>query len=116
MSDPENLTVAVLREIRGDLKDLRTDIKDLRGEVVRTNERLDSTNARLDATNERLEGGLDSLARRIVESEMRTATAITELSGDVRELTTFLRGQADLRPRVDRCEREIDEIKRTIAT
>jgi uncharacterized protein Yka (UPF0111/DUF47 family) len=54
----------------------------------------------------------DELSRRIVDSEMRTATAITELAGTVGELTDVLRRQADLRPRVEQNERDIDELKR----
>jgi chromosome segregation ATPase len=103
MSDPENLTVVILREIRGDLKDLRN-------EVARTNERLDQTNGRLDQTNERL----DLLSRRVVESEIRMSTAITELAGNVHQLTDYLRSQSELRPRVERCEIEIDAIKKRL--
>jgi ABC-type transporter Mla subunit MlaD len=88
--EPMSLTVRVLKQIRD--------------EVRRTNERLD-------ATNERLEQMHAGLAQRIVESEVRTATAIAELAVTVRDMTSVLRAQNDLRPRVDQCERDIAELK-----
>ena len=36
----------------------------------------------------------------------------SEFAGTVREMTVFLRAQSELRPRVERCEREIEELKR----
>jgi hypothetical protein len=91
---PVNLSVRILKEIRD--------------EVRRTNERLDATNERLGAMHA-------GLSQRIVESELRTATAITELAATVRDMTSVLRAQNDLRPRVDRCERDIAEIKGRLA-
>ena len=88
--EPENLTLRVLREIRD--------------AVVETNARLDQTNARLDQTRE-------ELSQRIVESELRTATAITELASAVGGVRDLLREQLDLRPRVERCEADIRELK-----
>src|SRR5438270_131030 len=52
-----DLTIAILREIRD--------------EIRKTNERLGSTNERLDATNERLD--------RVVHEQIRHATAIVDL-------------------------------------
>jgi len=72
------------------------------------------TNARLDQTNTRIDTMREELSRHIVESEIRTSTAITELAGTVRDLTTVLRAQADLRPRVERCEQEIADLKRRL--
>jgi hypothetical protein len=98
-------------------------LKGIRDEVRQTNVRLDETNVRLeggfvelggriDATNARIDEMRAELSRRIVASEVRTATAITDLAGTVRELTSVLRSQADIRPRVERCERDIDELRR----
>ncbi len=77
-------------------------LKDIRDEGRKRNERLDNTNARLDALTEKLSGRVDSLAehvdqlgeelsRRIVESEIRTAKAIADLAGNVRELTSLVK-------------------------
>jgi hypothetical protein len=73
-------------------------LKSIRDEVRATNTRLDETNAR------------------IVESELRTASAITGLHGTVSDLVDVLREQHDLRPRVDRCERDIGDIKHRLGT
>jgi len=54
------------------------------------------------------------LSGRIVESEVRTAAAITDLHGTLREVLDVLRDQHDLRPRVDRCERDIGDIKQRL--
>ena len=88
---PRDVTVALLKDIRSELRTL--------------NGRVDQTNTRIDTLR-------DELSHRIVESEVRTATALTDLAGTVRELTTHLRAQSDLRPRVERCEEDIAELKR----
>jgi hypothetical protein len=56
----------------------------------------------------------EELSRRIVESEIRTATAITELAGSVREMTGVLRTSADLRPRVEKCEEDVAELRQLV--
>ena len=109
--EPTDLTIEILKGIRD--------------EGRKTNERIDDTNARLDALAETLSGRVDSLSehvdqmreelsRRIVESEIRTATAITDLAGNVRELTSFLKQTNDLRPRVEQCYDYISTIKRQL--
>jgi hypothetical protein len=85
--EPTDLTIEILKDIRAGIDSLRED-----------------TNARLDL-----------MSRRIVESEVRTSTAIVELAGTVREMTTVLRAQSDLRPRVERCERDIEELRQRTA-
>ncbi len=109
--EPSDLTIEILKGIRARLD--------------QTNARIDQTNARLDQTNARLDAGLDEIrgtvtdgfaevSRRIVESEIRTSTAIVELAGTVRDLTDALRGQGDLRPRLDGCERDIAALQRRL--
>jgi chromosome segregation ATPase len=100
---PKDLTVKILSEIRD--------------EVRKTNERLDVLSTRVDRTNDRIDATnerLDELNRRVVESEIRTSTAITELAGTVRDMTAFLRQQAELRPRVERCELAIADLQRKV--
>jgi chromosome segregation ATPase len=92
--EPTDLTIEVLKSIRDEVKSVRGEVTSVRDEVKATNVRL------------------EELSRRVVESEIRTSTAITDLAGTVREMTTVLRAQSDLRPRVERCEREIDDLKR----
>ncbi len=98
--EPENLTLEVLKEIRDDGK--------------RNGARIDETNARLNETNARLESLRDDLGRRIVESELRTATAITELSGSVRDLISVIKEDRDLRGRMERAEKDIASLKQRL--
>jgi hypothetical protein len=81
--NPTDVTIEILKSIRDEVRETRTE-----------------TNARL-----------DNLSRRVVESEMRTATAIVDLHGTVRDMVDVLRAQHDLRPRLDHAERDITEIK-----
>ena len=98
--DPSDLTIEILKDIRGE-------VRQTNARLDQTNARLDQTNARLELTNERVESGFADVSRRIVESEIRTSTAIADLAGTVREMTSVLRTQHDLRPRVERCEHDI---------
>ncbi len=90
---PTDVTLEILKDIRTEIRQTRQDLS-----------------VRLDQSNERL----DELSRRIVESEIRTSTAITELAGTVHEMTGVLRTSHDLRPRVERCESEIVDLKRRL--
>jgi chromosome segregation ATPase len=109
--EPENLTLEVLKQIRDEGK--RT------GERIdQTNSRLDQTNSRINETNVRLESLRDDLGRRIVESELRTATAITDLSGSAgtrrAELITVIKEDRDLRGRMERAEKDIAALKQRL--
>lgn len=104
---PENLTLEVLKEIRDDGK--RNGAR-----IDETNARLNETNARLNETNARLESLRDDLGRRIVESELRTATAITDLSGSVRDLISVIKEDRDLRGRMERAEKDIAALKQRL--
>ncbi len=75
-------------DIRSEIRAMR---EDLGTRLDATNAQLDAINARLDATNARIENGLADVSRRIVESGIRTATAITDLAGSVHELTADLK-------------------------
>jgi len=106
--EPTDITIEIL-------KDIRSAIGQTNERLDSAIERLDSTNERLDSTNERIDSLRDELSRRIVESEIRTSTAITALAGTVSDMTDVLRASHDLRPRVERCEQDIVEIKRRLA-
>jgi uncharacterized protein Yka (UPF0111/DUF47 family) len=75
----------------------------------------DELSGRIDGMRDELSGRIDDLSERIVASEIRTATATTDLAGTVREMTSVLRAQHDLRPRVERCERDIDDLRQKLA-
>lgn len=101
----KDLTIEILKGIRSEVA--QTNLR-----IAETNARLDQTNARLDQTNAGLHSLREEVSRCIVESEVRTSTAIADLAGSVHEMTAVLRASADLRPRVERCERDIAELKR----
>lgn len=91
---------------------------EIRDGVRATNERVDATNARIDAMNmkfeqrldrvderlERLEARTERLGAQIVESEIRTATAINETSFTLQQIYNAIKDR----------NREIDEIKRRL--
>lgn len=104
----DDLTVRILMEIRD--------------AVHTTNERVDQTNARLDENrgdlgrrieqlNTDLNKRIDATNERLTEMEFRTATGLSEVTGTLRDVTALLRDRLDLRDRVDRCERDIAELK-----
>jgi hypothetical protein len=103
----DDITLKVLIEIRDELRSHS-------GRLDQTNARLDQTNARLDQTNVRLDQMREELGTRIVESELRTATAITELASTLRNVHVMLEKRLDLRDRVDQCERDIADLKRRV--
>jgi methyl-accepting chemotaxis protein len=84
-------------------------LKGIRRDIQALGSRVDGTNERIDATNERL----DAMSRRIVESDVRTSTAIADMAGTFRE-TAAARTASELRPRLERCEQDIAEIKRRV--
>ena len=86
-------------------------LREIRDEIRQTNAQLDQTNARLDQTNARLDQTREELGRHIVDSEMRTATAITGLAGTLAEVKTLLADRHDLTNRVARCEHDIADLK-----
>ena len=69
----------------------------------------------LGETNEGVDTMREELSRRIVESEIRASAAMTDLAGRVHELTDVLRASHDLRPRLERCEQDIVELKRRLS-
>ena len=102
--EPTDITIEILKDIRDGVRQVS---EHLGGRIDATNERIDKTNDRLDAMRE-------ELSRRIVESEIRTSTAITTLAGTVQDMTEVLRASHDLRPRVERCEKDIAELRRRV--
>jgi chromosome segregation ATPase len=84
--EPTDITIEILKSIREELRDTRTELKE----------------------------GISTLSRRVVESEVRTATAVTDMHGTLRDVRDLLREQLDLRPRLERCERDIGELRQQI--
>ena len=87
---PTNVTVKILRQIR---------------------DSVEKTNARLDETSNVMQQKFDLLTDRVVEGEIRKATAITALAGTLDAVKNLLVDRLDLRDRVERCERDIVVLK-----
>ena len=100
---PTDLTTRILIEIREEQQELRQEFRETKQEIRETKHELRAVEQRIDHLS-------DDLGRRILESEVRTATAIDELGGTLREVHTLLKDRA-LHDRVSRCEREIDDLK-----
>ena len=105
--EPTDITIEIL-------KDIRTGVQQTNERIDHLSGRIDHLSGRIDQTNEDLSGRLDTLTRRVVESEIRTSTAITALAGSIQEMTLVLRASHDLRPRVERCELDIAELRRRL--
>jgi hypothetical protein len=106
---PTDRTIEILQGIRQGIDGTNQRVDALRDELTATRAELTATRAGL---REELTATRNELSRRIVESEVRTSTAIADLAGTVREMTSVLRAASDLRPRVERCEADIAELKR----
>jgi uncharacterized protein Yka (UPF0111/DUF47 family) len=108
MSSDDDLTLRILGEIR---QDLRTTRDEIHSRIDNVEQRLDG---RIDGLETRFEARFDRVERMIVESEIRTATAINGLAGPLHDVRDMFRDRLELRDRVTRCERDIDEIKHRI--
>lgn len=84
---PGDEQIEVLRAIWKETKALKASLESqLEATRRELGARIDQTNARLDAVREEIKDEMDGLRRRLVESEVRLATAMTQLSTDVQQL------------------------------
>ena len=112
-----DVTVEILKEIRDELRDIRAEVHGTNDRIDQTNIRLDQTNERLEQTNERIDQTnerVDWLGRHVVGVEVRLATEIVAFRGEFRTMIDLMRGQIDLRPRVERCETDIASLKEQV--
>ena len=106
--ESDDLTIRVLIEIRDEIRSTNQ-------RVDRTNDRVDHLSGGLEDLGRQLSGRIDNLGSRMVEAELRTSTAITELHGTIHDVHSLLVDRLDLRHRVERCERDIDDLKRRVS-
>ena len=102
----DDLTIRILIEIRDQ-------ISGVRDEVAETNKRLDGTNERLDRSVE----GLDRIEERLDHHDKHLTAIGTEMvavHAVLSDVVHVMKGRRKLESRVDRCEREIDELKRRL--
>jgi len=103
--EKNDITVEILKDIREEIRNVRSDLS----------ARIDQTNAELAETRVELKGLRNEMIQRITESEVRTATKLTDVVGAIHEVRDLLRDQSDLRPRVEKCESDIADIKRRLS-
>jgi predicted nucleic acid-binding Zn-ribbon protein len=97
------------------LRAIWNEMKALNARVDQTNARLDQTNIKLDAVRTELRDEINGLRRRVVESEVRLATATAQLSSDVQALTGLIRewreehrgDRAEMKARIARLEEHV---------
>ena len=107
--------VEILRAIWNEMKGLNARVDQTNARLDQTNARIEQTNARLDAMRTEPRDEIDGLRRRVVESEVRLATATTQLASDVQALSGLIRewreehraDRAELRTRVARLEERV---------
>ncbi len=116
--DNNDITIEILKEIRDEIRNTNGRIDTTNTRLDQTNERLDQTNVKLGQLGHDLEGKIDhlrsDLVTRMAETEIRTATALSDVAGTMRDVRDLLRDRFDLRDRVERCERDIDELKHRV--
>ncbi len=101
MSEPESLTVEILRQIRDEIVATRTD---LGARIDQTNVRLDQTNIRLDQTNTRL----DAVEHTLLELSEQQRFVVRHLEAPTARDRTLERDVDELRTRVDAIEKRLD--------
>ena len=124
---PDSEQIELLRAIWNEMKAVKASLESqleatrrefgMQLEVTRRElgTRIDQTNERLDAVRGELKDEMDGLRRRVVESEVRLATATTQLSTDVQQLSALIRewreehraDRADIRARLTRVEEHV---------
>lgn len=92
----DDLTVRVLIEIRDQIGGMREEIGGMREEIGGMRGEIVETNKRVDAMDRHL------------------ATEIVAMKSVLTDVANVMKGRRKLEARVDRCEREIDELKRKL--
>jgi predicted nucleic acid-binding Zn-ribbon protein len=114
-NETKALKVSLESQLEATRRELGARIDQTNARLDQTNARLDQTNVRLDAVREELRDEMDGLGRRVVESEVRLATATTQLSADVQQLGGLIRewreehraDRAEIRTRLARLEEHV---------
>lgn len=107
MDSRDDITIEIL-------KDIRQEIRGTNERVDRLDQRVDKLEIRLDRRIDGLHSELTGLRKDMIESEVRTATAIHDMHGTLRDVRDLLKDRLDLSDRVGRCEREIAELKQRV--
>lgn len=83
-------------------------LDEIRDAVQDNSKRIDQTNARLDQTN----AHLNQLDDRVTGMDVRLGTQLMEVSRTLNTVKQLFADRLELRDRVERCESDIEELKR----
>jgi hypothetical protein len=83
----DNEQVEILKLIWGEMKALNQRIEGVRDELVAVRTEL---KAEIAAIRAELKADMDVLRRRMTESEIRVASAVTDLAGETRSLSSLI--------------------------
>jgi hypothetical protein len=87
MDSRDDITVEILRDIRDDVRGTNERVDRLEQRVDRMEQRLDD---RIDQLGGHLGSRIDELGRRVVEAELRTTTAVTDMHATLRDVRDIL--------------------------
>lgn len=119
-----DLATTILRNIRSDIAKLdakidgigaKLDAKiDVEIAAVRNDLQNCVTRDEFRATMSLLDGRIDRMHARLVENDLRATTAHQELQATLNQMMTYFGAQGSLEVRVDRCERDIVDLKERV--
>ena len=109
--EPTNITVRILEEIRDSVQEVRDSVQEVRDSVRDVRQELenveDKLGRRIDQTNARV----DILTDRVTNFELRVSTELHAVSSTMLDIKVMLDDRLDLRGRVQKCERRIENLE-----
>ena len=112
-----DLTTTILQNIRDDIARLddKLDAK-IDSEITTVRRELQNVVTRHEfcTTMSLLDERIDRMHARLIENDLRATTTAQELQATLNQMMTYFGAQASLEARVDRCERDIVDLKERV--
>jgi chromosome segregation ATPase len=112
-----DLTTTILRNIRDDIEklDARLNAK-IDSEIAAVRRDLQNcvTRDEFRTTMSLLDERIDRIHARLIENDLRSTTAHQELQATLNQMMTYFGAHGSLEVRVDRCERDIVDLKERV--
>jgi chromosome segregation ATPase len=112
-----DLTTAILRNIRDDIAKLEAKLDSkLNSEIAAVRRDLQNcvTRDEFRTAMSLLDDRVDRIHARLIENDLRATTAQQELQATLNQMMTYFGAQGSLEVRVDRCERDIVDLKERV--
>jgi chromosome segregation ATPase len=116
METPD-LTTTILQNIRDDIAKLDAKLNaKLDSEIAAVRRELQNCVTRNEfcTTMSLLDERIDRMDARLIENDLRATTAHQELQATLNQMMTYFGAQTSLEARVDRCERDIVDLKERV--